>query len=217
MKIRNWMGLAILGASSLVFAGSALSQDAGEEKEPPKFKSADPRDHDQAEMMANWMATTQPNRFHKRLGRYVGDFDYVMKMWMAPGAAPMETKGEATTSWLFADKWTKMETEYNMMGMNIKGFGVTGYNSFKKKYVGTWCDSFGTQMLYMEGNYIGDDKTLIMYGLMDEPMTGEHDKMVKYVIREEDDDNYTFEIHDMPIGEEGTKVIEINYTRTKGE
>jgi hypothetical protein len=52
-----------------------------------------------------------------------------------------------------------------------------------------------------------------MWGLMDEPMTGEVGKHVKYVTRVINDDKFIFEIHDLAIGGDKTKVVEIVYTR----
>ena len=51
---------------------------------------------------------------------------------------------------------------------------------------------------------------------MDEWLTGEHDKAVKYVFRIINDDKHVFEVHDLGIvdgDKENTKVIEITYTR----
>jgi hypothetical protein len=56
---------------------------------------------------------------------------------------------------------------------------------------------------------------LIGYGTLDEYTTGENDKMVKYAFRFLDADKIVLEIHDLPIGETNTKVLEFTYTRSK--
>jgi hypothetical protein len=55
-----------------------------------------------------------------------------------------------------------------------------------------------------------------MWGKMDEPMTGERDKLVKYVTRLMGKDKQVFEIHDLVLPEGQTKVMEAVYTRRKG-
>ena len=50
---------------------------------------------------------------------------------------------------------------------------------------------------------------------MDEPMTGEHDKPVRYTTRLVNENKFTFEIHDLVIGGDKTKAIEMEYTRKK--
>jgi len=56
---------------------------------------------------------------------------------------------------------------------------------------------------------------LTLYGKMDKPMTGEHNKNVKYVTRIVGPDKHIFEVHDLAIGEPNTKVVEVTYTRKK--
>jgi hypothetical protein len=55
-----------------------------------------------------------------------------------------------------------------------------------------------------------------MYGTLDEYLSGEHDKMVKYVYRFVSADEIVFEVHDLPIGEVNTQVMEFRFTRKKG-
>jgi hypothetical protein len=49
--------------------------------------------------------------------------------------------------------------------------------------------------------------------MVDEPLTGEHDKRVELVHRLVSDERMIEEIHDLPIGEESTKVIAVVLTR----
>lgn len=50
---------------------------------------------------------------------------------------------------------------------------------------------------------------------MDEPMTGEKDKKVKFVDKVINHDKHTFEIHDLAIPGTNKKVVETVYTRKK--
>ena len=223
MRFQAALAAAALAAGSLFVAGRAVPQDAGGEapKEAPKdapkkgFRGADPREYDQGEMMKNMMDACTPNRFHERLGKHIGDWDLELSMKMDPSMAPMVSKGTAKISWLFPGKWVKEEVKAAMMGMPFEGLSIMGYNNFKKKYVGMWVDSMGTSLLTMEGNPGMDGKTLYMTGAMDEPMTGEQDKMTRQIIREVSEDEFVFEMHDLAIGEGDTRVFWIKYTRAK--
>ena len=53
----------------------------------------------------------------------------------------------------------------------------------------------------------------IAYGTLDEYLTGEHDKMVKYVWRFTSPTQMVLEVHDLPIGENNTKVVEITFRK----
>ena len=54
---------------------------------------------------------------------------------------------------------------------------------------------------------------LHMFGFLDEPMTGEHDKVVKHVYRFVDDKTFVIEVHDLPIASDNTKVMEFEFRR----
>ena len=214
---------AVALAGSLVAAGRALSQDTGTGAAPPTaaepkkevFKGADPREHDPAEMQKRWMDSMKPNQFHEKLARHIGDWDLEVSILMDPSAPPMKEKGSSKISWLFPGRWVKEEIKSSMMGMPFEGLAILGYDNFKKKYVGSFVDSMGTSLATMEGNFGMDGKTMLLYGTMNEPMTGEQDKTVMYVVRDLSEDEFVFEIHDMTIGETGNKVMEMHYKRRK--
>lgn len=166
--------------------------------------------------MQRYMEVCTPDFHHKKLGDWIGTWDTEIKIHEGgPDAPPTVTKGTATFEWLANDRWLQQKTDGTLMGFPLKGFGLLGYDKYKQKYVGSWCDSMTTTLLHFEGNFDRSDKTLIMFGPMDEPMSGEHDKCVKYVWRLLDKDKMVFEVHDLPIGEENTKVYEVTYTRKK--
>jgi len=81
--------------------------------------------------------------------------------------------------------------------------------------VQTSVTDFDTAMNRMEGDMDPSGKSLLLYGTLDEYLTGEHDKMVKYVYRFDSADRITLEVHDLPIGEHNTKVVEWIFERVK--
>jgi hypothetical protein len=97
----------------------------------------------------------------------------------------------------------------------MRTFSILGYDNFKMSYVTTTVNSFDTTMAHAEGDLDPSDKALLVYGTIDEYLTGEHDKMVKYVWRFPAADELILEIHDLPIGEKNAQVIEIRFKRRK--
>lgn len=165
-------------------------------------------------MLQRWQEACTPGPAHEKLSPFVGKWDTVTRVWMAgPDQPPAESKGTSVTSWWDEKRWLQTSSDGEMMGQPERGHGVMGYDNYKKKYVATWVSSSTTALLSMEGGFDQSGKTLILYGLMDEPMTGEHDKVVKYIWRLDNPDRIVFEVHDLPIGETNTKVIEMVYTR----
>ncbi len=180
------------------------------QEEPPKM----PSPQDMAAMMEKAKKFTQPGDAHKLLEKMLGKWDYEIRMFMGGQATPPE-KGTSETTWLMDGRWIRTSWSGTMMRMPTQGFMLMGYDNFKMSYVVTMVSSMDTAMNHAEGDLTQDGKTLIVYGTLDEYLTGEHDKMVKYVWRFESADRVVFEVHDLPIGETGTKVVEVAYTRAK--
>ena len=204
MKRSFLLSLAVTAAASVVAATSLRADD--KPKSPPIPDAA---------AMKRWQECCTPGENHAWLGRFVGSWDSVTKIWMAPGAPPAESKGTSENKWLVDGRWLMSSSTGSMMGQPYSATGIMGYDNFRKKYVMTYVDSMTTAMLASEGHRTQDGETLISYGPMDEPLNGEVEKPVKYVWRFHGPDKHVFEIHDLAIGESNTKVIEATYTRRK--
>jgi hypothetical protein len=83
----------------------------------------------------------------------------------------------------------------------------------KQSYVVGTVTNIDTAMAYAEGDMDPGGDVLLLYGTIDEYLTGEIGKMVKTVFRFLSEDEIVMEVHDLPIGEKNTKVFEIRYTR----
>ncbi len=166
-----------------------------------------------AEMMKRAKQFTDPGDHHKALERFLGAWDVETSLTMPGEREP--GKGSATFSWLMEGRWLKSELSGTIMGMPVESFSIIGYDNFKMSYVGATVSSMDTALLTYEGDMDPSGKALISYGTLDEYLTGEHDKMVKYVWRFPSEDRMVLEVHDLPIGENNTKVVEVAYTRRK--
>ena len=168
-----------------------------------------------AEVMKLAAKFTAPGEQHALLGRLIGEWDATIQITMGPNPAP-PTKGKATFAWKVDGRWVEGSFSGSMMGMPMTTYSWLGYDNFKQSYVWTAIGSLDTTMTHAEGDLTPDGESLLMYGTLDEYLTGEHDKMVKYAWRFISEDEIVVEVHDLPIGEENTKVIELRYTRAKG-
>ena len=193
---RSFLGLAALLASATFAAAEPAQVDIQAELEKAKKYTA-------------------PGAHHKNLERFLGQWDTETRLMLPTGPTPPE-KGTATYSWLMEGRWLKGESSGTMMGMPMRTFSIMGYDNFKMSYVSTWVNSFDTAMTTAEGDMDPSGKALLSYGTLDEYLTGENDKMVKYVWRFVSPDEMVLEVHDLPIGENNTKVIEIRFKRHQG-
>ena len=189
----------------VLFLGS--TRLPGQESNEPKF--------DQAQMK-EWMEKvkqfTEPSEHHKILERFIGKWNTETRFVMGGQTSPPE-KGTAEYSWLMDGRWLQSKSTGTLMGKPMESFHLLGYDNFKKSFVTTTVNSIDTAMLHSEGDMDPGGNTLITYGTLDEYLTGEHDKMVKRVWKFESSDKFVLEVHDLPIGMNNTKVIEIIFTR----
>jgi hypothetical protein len=190
-------------------AGTLVVQDA----KPKRFTHPVSKDADGG--MERWMKSMQPSAAHARLAELLGTYDVTLRMQMGPGQPAMESKGTAQVGWFAEGKWLQSTWDIEMMGQAVKGIDHLGYDNFKERFV--WCklDSMQTTIQTAAGHFDPSGDNLILWGTIDEPMTPEQDKQVKYVFRGYGQDRFTLEVHDMMIGETDTKVLELSYVRRK--
>lgn len=162
-------------------------------------------------MFAKVAQFTQPGERHAVLQRFLGDWrtETTVTGMGAPEA------GTAHGRWLMDGRWVALEGSGTLMGQPNQTFTLLGHDNFKQSFVSTHVSTMDTAMTRAEGDLTQDGRSLITYGTLDEYLTGEHDKLVKTAWRFPSDDEIVLEVHDLAIGEVGTKVIEIRYRRAK--
>ncbi len=204
------VSVSLCGVMSM-WMSIGTAQGQGQQQQPaPGAQPAGMKE--MAEVMAKARRFTQPGEAHKTLARFVGKWTTETRIFMAGKPTPPE-KGVSEFAWLMPGRWLKHESNGTIMGQPMKTFVVFGYDNFKMSYVSSQVSSLDTAMTHAEGDMDPGGKALLMYGTLDEYTTGEHDKMVRYVWRFPSAERMILEVHDLPIGENNTKVIEIVFTR----
>ena len=154
---------------------------------------------------------TAPSDSHKKLERFVGKWDVTSTMG---GQSVGKSKAEFTS--ILGGRFVQGALKGQFwINANYESLYLLGYDNFKHAFVQTSIDNMNTMMLEAQGIADQGGNNLILYGKMDEYLTGEIGKEVKYIYRWKDDDHFAIEVHDLAIGETNTKVIEMQYTRAK--
>ncbi len=165
-----------------------------------------------AEAMQKAQRYISPGEHHEVLKKFLGEWKTESRFFMGTKPTPAEP-GETKTRWLVEGRWLISESKGQLMGRPFESYSIIGYDNFKMSYVITTVSSWDTAMNRVEGDMTRDGRSMLLYGTLDEYLTGEHDKMVKLAYRFKSNDKMTMEIHDLPIGETNTKVVEVTYTR----
>ena len=198
----------ILAGLAFLVVVAALAIGADEKKTAPAAGKMDEKA--MMDLMAKY---STPGAEHKKLEAFVGTWDTTAKMWMDPSAPAQESKGTSENKMALGGRFLEQHFEGTFMGQPFSGVGYTGYDIYKKQYVGTWMDTMGTQIMSSTGNADPSGK-MVFTGSVDDPMTNK--KMdFKETITVVDPDHHTFEMW-MP-GMDGKmfKTLEIQYTRKK--
>jgi hypothetical protein len=212
LKIR---AQALALAAAMTVAGLAAADTAkkpADAAKKPAEQAAAPAD--EKAMMEKWLQVATPSAGHKALEPVVGTWDAKITMWMAPGAPPQESTGTSENKWVLGGRFVQQSYDGNFMGQPFSGVGYTGYDNFKKKYVGTWMDTMGTMIMVSQGSADATGKTLSMTSTIDDVMTGKPTN-VKSEIKIVDADHHVMEMWGPdPTGKQ-FKTMEIHYTRKK--
>jgi len=203
----------LLIAASLALAAFGAGALSVQDKPSDRFTHPVSKDADGG--MARWMATMKPGPAHARLKELLGSYETTMRIQGMGGGGAIESKGSAEVTWFAEGKWLMVRQKGELFGRPVETLTLLGYDNFKERYVSCKIDSLTTEMQTSMGLFDASGDNLILWGVIDEAMTPEQDKMVKYVYRGFGKDAFTFEVHDMMIGEEHTKVVEIENRRKK--
>lgn len=175
-------------------------------------KAAPQMTAEQKAEMETYMKFATPGEAHKLLQVFVGSFDATTTMWQAPGAPPQVSKGTSENTWVLGGRWVQQSFKGDVMGMPFEGIGYTGYDNFKKKYVGTWVDSMSTMLMVSTGTADASGKIFKATSTVDDVLTGKP-TTVREVTRVINADKQVMEMYGADKSGKEFKMMEIVYTR----
>ncbi len=190
----------------LVFCGARAAQQQGQPT-PEQFEA----------QMKDYMAKYgTPGEHHEHLKATAGRWSTVTKMWPAPGAPPVESKGSAVHKMVLGGRFMDVSYKGNFFGQPFEGSGRTGYDRYKNKYVDTWGDSMGTMLMISEGTCSDGGKKRTMTASYDDAFTGKPTTM-RSVYTFQDPDHFLLEMYSKAGSDPEFKMMEIQHTRIKAK
>ncbi len=195
---------SLICASCLMLAATSFAAD----KKPADKKAAAPNPEMQKMMMEMEKAAT-PGPEHKALTDMAGTWTAASKFWMEPGKPPQESQGTEEAKAILGGRFVEMHYNGQAMGKPFEGIGTSGYDNTKKKYVMTWMDTMGTQVIYAEGT--GDAKSRTYTG--EEVLPNGQKRPFRWVIKVDSPSKHTMEMYAPGMDGKEAKQMEIVYTR----
>lgn len=98
---------------------------------------------------------------HEWLQKFVGEWETHSKAFAGPDQPAMECSG-TITSRMLGKLWVVNEMNGNMGEFSVHGLQTVGYDTQKKKYVGTWVDSMFNHLWQYEGTVDESGKKLTL-------------------------------------------------------
>jgi hypothetical protein len=190
------LGLAMLGLGAAASAGDKKKDDKKDAGGPPKVELG-------------------PE--HQFLASLVGTWDAKARMFIDPKKPAMELTGTMTRTMVLDGHYLQETYKGQLFGNAFTGMGMVGFDQNQKRYFTAWFDSMSTNMIHLQGEYDAKKKTLTFLGTDFEPNTKKKMK-ARDVLRITGPDTQVFEMYRQPQDSpDEFKVMEITYTRKKGE
>lgn len=103
----------------------------------------------------------EPEKQHEWLKQFTGEWESEAEAKGGPEQPAMKCKGTVKSRMLGAF-WVISESKAEMMGTTVEAIQTIGYDSTKKKYVGSWGDSMLNYMWKYEGTVDETGKILTL-------------------------------------------------------
>ncbi len=187
-----------------MWAGALFAGDEKKKQDPKQDKA-------QQEMMEAWMKYAEPGEHHEHLKVLAGNWKTTSKWWVAPGE-PQVGQGMSKNEWILGGRFLKSTYKDLSEEHPFEGFGLLGYDTYKKQHVSVWCDTMSTMVGVSYGTCDDSGKVFTYTATYDDPMTGQPKKM-KMVTKVINENKHVFTIHN--IDKDGTERLELEviYTR----
>lgn len=199
--------LLVIGSLALCVQAGAQGRQKRAQKKPDAAAAQASDEHMKSDMHS------MPGPEHASLARLAGEYTTVTKVFMAPGAPPQESTGEAKL-WMTLDGRFLSEDDSGMFfGQQMKSFRMVGYNNASKRYEAIWTYTMSTSIMTLNGTSKDGGKTITLAGSFDDQ--GGVKQNLDVVMRQTDGDHLVVELSGKtPDGKPGP-LLETTYTRKK--
>ncbi len=117
-----------------------------------------------------WTAYMQPGDAHGFIGQFAGEWEEEVNMWMQPGEDPQVFKVDCTLEMVLGGRFLEFRRKGEMAGMPFEAVGHLGFNNASKMFTLTSLSNFGTGMMVLTGQWIGDKRDIKLTGELTNPL-----------------------------------------------
>ena len=168
------------------------------------------------DQMNEMLKLGSPSGSHKKLEAFVGQWNYIAKMWMDPKGQPMVTTGTSNNQWILGGRFLQAIAK----GAATKdfpafeGMGLTGFDNIKQAYTSSWVDNMSTSTMEATASFDDKTNTLSEKGTMMCPME-KREKAFRSMWKVKNKNSYQYVSYMTGMDGKEYKAMEIEYSRTK--
>ena len=162
--------------------------------------------------MAAMMEYMKPGRYHEILSLTAGEWKESIETWTSPQSDPVKFEASCTVKMIFGNLYQETVHTGDFNGMPFSGHGIVGYDNVWEKYVSTWYDNMGSGIMYTEGTYNTESRSLTFTGEMVDPVL-KRKVSIREVITPKADNVQVFEMFVTPPDGKEYKSMQITMTR----
>src|SRR6185503_11294037 len=97
---------------------------------------------------------------HEMMTKANGEWKEELTMWMKPGAPPEKSTAMCFNSMIMGGRYQESRHKGSFNGMPFEGTSILAYDNAKKMFQSTWIDNMGSGIMYTEGKYDPETKTI---------------------------------------------------------
>lgn len=196
------MNLKILILSIALFVVACNSEKGKESADNTKDVITDTTSKmvDTAAMNKAWATYMTPGQAHQMLGTSGGKWDAEISFYYNPDS-PTVNKAVCENKMILGARYLQSTYKGDIDGMPFEGIGTLAYDNARKIYLSTWIDNMGTGIMYMEGAYDTDTKTLHLKGKATDVVSGK-DIPVREAFKMVDEKTQTMDMFETKNGKE---------------
>lgn len=125
---------------------------------------------EQKAMMEAWAASMKPGPQQAQLAEGAGTWTVKTTVWMAPGAQPIASEGEAVRAMMLGGRVRREDFKGAFQGQPFVGIGHSGYDNVTGRYWATWMDNMMTGVAVLAGQWNEAKGALVLEGEVPDPM-----------------------------------------------
>ncbi len=168
--IRNRNTFALLSSAVLAFVAGRAG--IGPSMSSTAIAQEDPGGPAMVPEIAAMMEAGTPGEHHKVLEMFVGEWNGVFSMRMAPEAPMMEMPSHVKRELVLDGRYMKETVTSEGPFGHFEGIGYLGYNNTDHRYEMVWIDSMSTSIYTETGHYDVEARIMRMSGERRDPASG---------------------------------------------